>query len=124
MESIKKDGMWSCVTTSRDEIRAQLGSIAKAKKEKQLKTAKEFLEEQGIRIHDGHKKMVDDVYNEIMDGKSNYPVHQQAELLVEADRIGIWEVQCMYRFQRNQSVVSVIPDLFLFLSSSQCATPT
>ncbi|KAK1779527.1 hypothetical protein QBC45DRAFT_465626 [Copromyces sp. CBS 386.78] len=90
---VKKDGIFSCMTSSREEIREHLRSIAEIKQKRDLKQAEKFLKEKGIRIHDGHKKMVEVVYNEIIDGSSNYPVYQQAELLVEADRIGVWETQ-------------------------------
>ncbi|KAK3955669.1 hypothetical protein QBC32DRAFT_377004 [Pseudoneurospora amorphoporcata] len=90
---VKKDGIFLCVTSSHEEIREHLRSIAEIKQKRELKQAKKFLKEKGIRIHNGHKKMVEVVYNEIIGGRSNYPVQQQAELLVEADRIGVWERQ-------------------------------
>lgn len=126
MKAVKEDGVFTCVTSSREDIRAHLGSIAEIRRKRELKQAEEeFLEEKDIRIHDGHKKMVEDVYNEIMDGRSNYPVHPQAELLVEADRIAVWETQCMYYHFRQalsarQSLASAVPDHFLFqLDSGQ-----
>ncbi|EGZ76876.1 hypothetical protein NEUTE2DRAFT_32316, partial [Neurospora tetrasperma FGSC 2509] len=88
---VKKDGVFVCVTTSSQEIRKHLRDIAKIKLERTQEKTEGVLREKDI--YDGPKKMVEDVYKEIIDGSSNYPIYQQAELLVEAGRIGVWEAQ-------------------------------
>ncbi|EGO52067.1 hypothetical protein NEUTE1DRAFT_55102 [Neurospora tetrasperma FGSC 2508] len=88
---VKKDGVFVCVTTSSQEIRKHLRDIAKIKLKRTQEKTEEVLREKGI--YDGPEEMVEDVYKEIIDGSSNYPVYQQAELLVEAGRIGVLEAQ-------------------------------
>ncbi|KAK3488575.1 hypothetical protein B0T13DRAFT_520480 [Neurospora crassa] len=88
---VKKDGVFVCVTTSSQEIRKHMRDIAKIKLKRTQEKTEEVLREKGI--YEGPGKIVEDVYKEIIAGSSNYPIYQQAELLVEASRIGVWEAQ-------------------------------
>ena len=67
-----------------------------ARERVKMKRAQEKTEEvlRGHGLYRGaEQETVGVVYDAIMSGSSDYPLYQQAELLVAACRIGVWETQ-------------------------------
>lgn len=94
MEYYEKDGVFTCITSSREGMRQHLRDIARVRQQRTQRRTEQVLREKGVFV--GPRNTLQKVHDEIMDGKSSYPAHHQAELLLEAGRIGVWETQSKF----------------------------
>ncbi|KAK3388058.1 hypothetical protein B0T20DRAFT_337483, partial [Sordaria brevicollis] len=94
------DGTFMVITSSRDEMREWVRDVASARRQQSAQgtteqgtteqgTTEQVLEDNGVFV--GPHQSFQKIYDEIMEGKSSYPAHHQAEILLEAGRIGVWK---------------------------------